>query len=102
MTKKLIRLTEEDLQKIVKESVKSILKESDFDNDNAVIDAIGEQIEPMHKTMMKLQLTYGRYLDQYLANPNKNVVGYNFMGRFAKAFENALNSLNTMYMIYNH
>ena len=101
MAKNIIKLTEEDLQKIVKESVKGVLKE-DFNKDNAVIDAIGKQIEPMHQTMMKLQLTYGRYLDQYLANPNKDVVGYNFMGRFAKAFKDAVNSLNTMDMIYNH
>jgi len=101
MAKNIIKLTEEDLQKIIKESVKGILKE-DANKDNAVIDAIGEQIEPMYSTMMKLQLTYGRYLGQYVNNPNQGVVTYNFMGRFAKAFNDVINGLKTMDMIYNH
>lgn len=96
--KNLIKLTERDLHKIIKESTTKILQEN-YKDDNAVIDAIGEQIEPMYSTMMKLNLTYGRYLEQYIQNPHQNV---NFMGRFAKAFNDTVNGLKIMDMIYNH
>lgn len=101
MNKRFIRLTEGDLHRIVKESMNKVLKE-DANDDNAVIDAIGQEILPMVKTFNKLQLIYGRYLDQYIQNPTQRVAGYNFMGRFARAFKDAANGINTMEFIYNH
>lgn len=53
MSKKIIKLTEDELQKIIKESVNNILKESIFDDDY-------EEIVPLHD-IFKNGFTFNEY-----------------------------------------
>lgn len=96
--KKRIRLTEQDIHNIVKESVKNVIQE-DFSQDNQIINKIGEQIEPINKMFAEMNYMYGSYLESCLRQGGN---GFGFMGKFAKAFKDVVDGLSTMEMIYNH
>jgi len=125
--KQVIRLTESDLHKIIKESVKRALNEGWDDEDgdiswddimntnpeqvarskkiadsNAIIDDIGSQTEPLFRKMKEFKVKYRTWLQDNLSNPYQNTVGYNFDGRFAKAFDDVYKGLSTISYIYGH
>ena len=96
--KKSTKLTEKNIRKIVKESINKILKEENYNNANDIIDSIGMEIEPIAKKMSELKFIYGELIDKHLNNGEDD----NFFINFAKAFNNAVNALETMEYIYNH
>ena len=126
--RRIIKLTERDLHNVIKESVKRALNEGSWDDEddyiswddimntnpeqaarskkidesNAIINDIGSQTEPWFKKMEEFKLKYRTWLQDNLDNPHQNTVGYNFDGRFAKAFDDVYNGLYTINFIYGH
>lgn len=121
---KRIRLTESDLRNIIRESVKRVVNESGFDDDsytswedegmayrnpeqgidesNMIMDDVGKETEPWFRKMEEFKIKYGKWLKNNLDNPHQNTFGYNFDGRFAKAFNDVYNGLYTINCIFNH
>ena len=88
--KKSIKITENDLKEIVKESVEKILTEADF-NENALIDKIGMEVEPIYKKLVGLKYIY----EGYAANQG-------FLGSVAKDLVEATNRLEHLIYLVNH
>ena len=101
--KQVIKLTENDLKKLIKESMDNLLEQEQnfYDKDNQVIDAITEQLSEAWNQIQKLNLIYGRYLEER-SNQSDKVVGINFIATFAKAFSKVYDGLDVMNRIYQH
>ena len=89
--KKPINITESDLKRIVKESVEKILTEAAPVDENALIDKIGMEVEPLYKKLAGLKFVY----ESYAGNQG-------FLGSVVKDLVDATNRLEHLIYIVNH
>lgn len=84
-----MKISENKLKKIVRESIDNVMGESV--DENAIIDKIGVEVEPLYKTLVKLSYIYEEYA-------NKN----SFLGSVVKDVIEAKDRLEHLIYIVKH